>query len=474
MRNISIILLIIVVESIYAEIPVFWDVLWNASGEYEKKLSDRIHAKIGWQDFSARFQLLDRRPITFDGAGETGFSTGMYHNQTGSRLLFGAIDEFGLAARLRSPLNRSITFFESHAISRGDLKTGATAAGTAPSLYLYAGTPLFATPAGGLRAFASAHFDPEWNGSFGAGASLAIDTKKEIRIEALYTGKDLPARPASAWFSNPPPLPKRNFDLFALSAAWTSPLLKIAADFASSNTAAYGIDLYTNIGIRYGNRPWQFSLAADGMGSRYVGRDGVATGAGFRIGAKAEYFGGRSTRFRVNTLFRARAAGEPFNRSSTTIYYHFPTNISFPVKPTRVSLSAGRNASDLKKIEDKFDFSAGFVWQALSVSLSSSLVNTASHDSTPVFIPIPDISTDFKSLKAGMDFSYRLKIFQFRAGFDYTGYDSKDPVWGISTGISATGTWWRVNLKIASSDLPEKWTGTFSFTLHKKGKQIGW
>jgi hypothetical protein len=105
------------------------------------------------------------------------------------------------------------------------------------------------------------------------------------------------------------------------------------------------------------------SLAADGMGERYTGRDGTNPGGGFRAAGKLERKGSRSSLFRAGTSLRSPEIGEPFERSSVGLYYRFPASTpgtgGFPLRVNRVTLSADRNASNWDKIHDGIDGSFG-------------------------------------------------------------------------------------------------------------------
>jgi hypothetical protein len=231
-----------------------------------------------------RTQLVDKRPGDFSSlpwkdpeAGNTVFSGGFYHRATGSRVLYGIIDEWGLPARLRNPWIRAVPFPEYHQPSAADLKNEASSTAK-PEAYLYLGSPQL----GSLRLSGFARIDGERNPGIGGGLELRPARKTDLRLEGYFTGRTLPPRKADTWFSADPPLPERDFRLYGLGFLAGFPFLVLSGDGAVSETFAFGRDLYANIGLRAGDKPWRLSLAADGAGKRYVGRDGSAPGPGFR------------------------------------------------------------------------------------------------------------------------------------------------------------------------------------------------
>ncbi|MDR0601521.1 MAG: hypothetical protein LBG42_04000, partial [Treponema sp.] len=91
--------------------------LWAGSWEHGKNLANRGELRFSLpMAFALRTVFMDRRPqdiartgfhaAGFGGGGENGlsaFSGGLYHNATGTRLLWGSLDELGLSARVGKP-----------------------------------------------------------------------------------------------------------------------------------------------------------------------------------------------------------------------------------------------------------------------------------------------------------------------------------------------------------------------------------
>jgi hypothetical protein len=95
-----------------------------------------------------RVEVLDRRPLnawlgSLSGGSKkavTNYLGALYHKTTGSRILFGALDEQGLPARIRNPWIRSPPFAESRKPFAADLKTSVSVTKN-DEAYLYLSSP---------------------------------------------------------------------------------------------------------------------------------------------------------------------------------------------------------------------------------------------------------------------------------------------------------------------------------------------
>ncbi|GHT98513.1 hypothetical protein FACS1894142_4940 [Spirochaetia bacterium] len=446
------------------------DFLWSGSWEEGKNLIDRGDIRLHALDFTLRGQLIDKRPATFweqfPESGNTALSGGLYHDATGSRLLYGILDEAGLAARIRNPWAKSVPYVEAHRFSLSDLKTEPSSTKTAGT-YLYLGSPRL----GMFRGFASVLLDSELNPGITGGLDAQFDKKTNLRMEGFYTGWELPPRTASAWFSERPPLPERDFGLSALNITFTSPFISAAADTAYSETFAYGRGLYGNLALRFDRKPWQLSLAADAAGDRYVDRDGTGVGAGFRTAGKLEWRGQRTSLFRVSTTLRSPGLGEPFDRGSGVFYYRFPLPAKGKaagsvVDIRRVSLTLNRNAADRAKILDSAEGVLGVKVGPVQTVMQGTLTGkTAAPDdaAAPFPYPVPTSAWDFYSFKVSGELSYAFSPFQFKAKMGYTNRAEKAPIWDTAFNGSIRGKPGRIGLEIASPDFPNTWTCTLSW-----------
>ena len=428
-------------------------------------------------DLALRLLATDKRllPLNEDD-GKAGFNPGLgiYHHGSGSRFLRGVQSEYGLPARVNNIWLRSAPFMESRSPSSRDLKTEPSARDK-PESYLYLALP----QKGIFGAFASAALDDELNPAFGGGLGLAVQ-KTELRIEGFYTQKKLPPRSVSTWFSSTPPLPERNFDIYALGLFFNSPNAAFATDWALSETFAWGRGVYGNAALRLGNKPWRFSLAGDGAGNRFADRGGSMAGPGFRAAAKAEHFWPRSGLLRIQSTLRSPGLEEVFNRANLSIYFRpsAPTAAqkkrnTFPVRLSRASISLNRDARNPEKTADTLDALAGFYFGPLSTVFSCSLHSVSTLDREGKIKPLFQTPAfeDYESFKVACELGLKPGIFDLRTKLGYTARAKKAPLWEPSLNVSVKpGKWGRIGLKIASTDFPEKWNYTFSWRLEARSK----
>jgi hypothetical protein len=245
--------------------------------------------------------------------------------------------------------------------------------------------------------------------------------------------------------------------------------------------------------------PWSISLAADGAGERYIGRDGTQPGAGFRTAGKVEWKGGRSSLFRFNTSLRGPELGEHFNRGSAGLYYRFPVPAAkqsdaapFPLREARLTLTADRNATITEKIIDGIDGSIGlslnlppvpipgFYRQSgaknrvmrgspLGITLKGSLNGrSAITGETPSPYPWPQSPWDFDSAAGTCEFAWSPGIFQFKTKLGCTAAANKDGQWDAAFSAGVRFKYGRFSVKTAAEDFPNKWNCTVSWRLEKK------
>jgi hypothetical protein len=500
---------------------VDWGLLWAGVWDEGKTLSNRGDVRLSFPlpGLVLRGQALDKRPFNFEldppwgdpAKGVSNFGGGVYHKPTGSRLLYGVLDEWGLSARIRNPWLRSAPYAENHKPLMADLKTTVSAA-KEPEAYLYLSTPRLALlPGTALRGFASAQTGTEqgfWP-DFAGGMEAQFGKKAGVLLEGFYTGAELPARVSKSWFADPPPLPEREFHLYSLGLLVNIPYLALSSDWAYSETFAQGRDIYASLGLRFNPPafrtagktsagkagPWSISLALDGAGERFTGRDGASPGAGLRTAGKFEWKGSGSSLFRLSTSLRGPALGETFNRSSTGVYYRFPaaragSGGTFPLRVSRVSLNADRNAVDTGKVLDSIDGAVGLSLQLppvplpgfsrqtaknrspqgspLGLNLSGSLKGHSSAGETPSPYPWPQNPWDFDSAHAGAELAWSPGILQFKTKAGYTASAKKEDRWDAAFSAGIRFKYGRVSVKAASPDFPHKWNCTISWRAEKK------
>jgi hypothetical protein len=440
------------------------DLLWSGSWDYGGNLINRgdLRLRAHKPALTLRTQLTDRRPAPpSEGFGEglSAFSAGLYHETTGSRLLWGILNEGGLPARIKNIWSRGMPYAEQRQAAVADLYTEPSATKDRAG-YLWLGSPWLTVPRFGLaRGFGSALLDDKNQAAFDGGFEARFAKNVSLMAEGFYARNHLAAKTPAAWFSETPPLPERDQDLMAGSLHFSSPVFAAAADLAWSETFAYGKDLYGNLALRIGDRPWRISLAADAAGSRYVGRDGGATGAGFRAAARLERRGKRSSLFRTTATLRASALGEQFYRGSLLLYYHFqtlpPRSPRF-FRPSRVSVTLNRDASDPENKADSIAALWGFTLGKVPLVFQGDLHG--------IYREGPG-DYEFFSAKMSAEASYTVKPFQFSFKPAYDINKKGEGQAGAGASVSIRGKWGRLTLKAAVADSGRDWEAGVSWRL---------
>ncbi|MDR0600220.1 MAG: hypothetical protein LBG84_09120 [Treponema sp.] len=474
--------------------------LWTGAWESGGNLGSRGELLLGLPKpgLKARFQLLDRRPAFSWGAftGSFGGATAdraltspgaaLYHASTGSRLIYGPLDHYGLAARTRNIWIRGAPYAESHAPSSADLKT-APSSTAANQVYLYLGSPYLRlgregeNAAGSLRGFVSFKLGPEGSNSAGgeqvpglnAGVDYRFGGTGLLRLEGYYTERVLPERKSSSWFSEKPALPERTTRLYAGALAFNVPAFGLAADLARSETFGFGADLYGSLGLRFGDKPWRFSLALDRAGSRFVDAGGAAPGEGLRAAARLERRSARSSLLRFSALLRgpgpaeglgktlgmgdAASTVEGFNRTSLDFYYRFPA-ASVPWGLSRVSLTLDRDGREEKKVLDSAETMAALKLGPVDAVTGAKITWRA--DGGEYYSHRWSQSAAWKLGNPGIHCTAR-------AG--YEAVKGKGGTWALSLSAQRTvrfrGRQNRFSLKAASPEFPKKWDYTVGWRL---------
>jgi hypothetical protein len=472
------------------------ELLSTGTWETDKNLTTRSQMRLDMpaSGLGFRLQLVDRRPVSspelfaesFAGGAEKGaltaLSGGVYHKPTDSRLLYGMLKTEGLAARIKNPWLRGAPFAENHTSSRSDLKTDVSATAR-PALFLYAGSPewqFHPGEAAKLRGFTAVSLEStgkhgttlEFSGgrpAFAAGTDFTFAKNGFTRLEFFYTEGTIPERKQSSWFSFAPALPERDFALWAGSLAFSVPSFGFAADGAWSETFAYGRDFYGNAGFRFGDRPWRFSLAVDGSGSRYTGPDGGENHAELRYAAKLERRGRRGSLLRFDALCRAGETdntpdggflklAETPNRTSLGFYYRFPQNHA-PAALSRLSFKLSSDSRDTKKDSAGAEALAGLhLWRFDSdTQIKLSAVRNKAEES----------DYQFDSFRLRESLVWTKNFLQCKTALGCTIYAVKEPVWDASLSAALQAKcgkadgWFKI--KLDSPRAPEDWRLTFSW-----------
>ena len=481
------------------------DFRWTGSWESEGNLSNRfdLRLNIPKADVALRMQVLDRRPasefelFTESFGGETKDKVitqpglGLYHQETGSRLLYGTLETHGLIARTRNIWIRGVPYAESRTASSADLRTTVSSAAI-PQFYTFLETPNLTLGQGNILGFASFLFNNDFfiDGlinneeqqsarSFGAGVNYS-QGKAKIRLETLYGERTLPERRSTTWFNQRHPLPERNTRLFAGAMNFSVPAFGLAVDLAYSETFAFGDDYYGSLGIRFGDRPWRLSMALDAAGSHYVDSQGNIPGIGLRAGARLERRGKRTGLFRISALARGPGLDmDSMNRFSGDLYYRFPTSTAV-FKLTRFSFSLERDGRNENNVLDSARAMMAFAIGPLSYTsegrirsddsyrLVQSLSWTIQGSGSALAKTAPIPGT--RSSGTGTSFTQRFPFtVQLSARAVYEKNSGKDGDWSASFAASIRGKRGRLTIRTAGSGLnegfDEQWEHTISWSL---------
>ncbi|MDR2510197.1 MAG: hypothetical protein LBC77_06095 [Spirochaetaceae bacterium] len=446
----------------------FWSGLWHDDDYVSERAEAIFTAPFS---ISLRAQLLDKRPVPpwLDwSAGKTEIAGAVYHKDTGSRFVYGHLETWGLAARTRNVWIRGIPWFETHKPSGADLKTTVSSTGN-PAYFLAAGSPEFifgrenAKDADffGISGNAAMLFSEDYSLFTNAAGNFQFGKNHKLRLEWFLSEKKVPPRKQSGWFSDKPAMPARNMRLFAISTVYQHKFFGFSADFAHSELFLHGRDIYINTAVRFGDRPWRLSFAADGAGVKFTGSNGGICGAGFRSAGKLEWFGAKTMHAFIETRLSADKLEGAFKKSFSRAAFYFPVIRGAAVAPTRIVLDAERNAYDNEKILDTLTAVFGFKCGAVRPVFRISLTEKSSLNKEISVVPYPIISSEreFTSLKAGIEIGVPISFLLFTGALTYRKDGDDEPEWDKSISVNAKGKWGRISLRFYDDD------GEFSYAV---------
>ncbi|MDR2842429.1 MAG: hypothetical protein LBV52_04440 [Spirochaetaceae bacterium] len=440
--------------------------LWEDRGDFGNRLNAVLYAPL---NFSLRAQFIDRRPAANDEFfdGKTFFGAGLYRKE--SRLLYGQLEVWGLAARTKNVWAHSQPWYLSHKMSGADLKT--TFSNGANDFYFNLASPpiklfgenSFLKKELAFSANASVIVDNEYNVLFQGGSIFTFGKTNNLRFECLWIEKTLAEQKQTSWFSEKPYLMERKMQFYALNLVFSSRYVGFSADFAKSAAFSFGEDIYANTAITIGSKVWKISFAVDGAGNRYLASDGSVTGAGFRSAGKFEWFGDRNMQVALSTSLRSNGIDKALDRSNTKINYHFPIIKGYFITPSLVSAEFERNAASKESITDnigtRFALNAGPLRASLKLDFSF-LTSARSGD---LIIPYPNIKDEhcLDFFKTTLDVSLPIFAFTFRPSISYKTQPNKDSSFDAALSASATGKFGRLTFKVSGIEEREyylSWT----------------
>jgi hypothetical protein len=455
--------------------------LWSGGWEADKHLTNRLRVTVEEARFGlrARAQVLDKRPSPpWQDWSEhtTNIGAELGHVGTGSKMIWGPVAEAGLAARLRG-LGGSL-WAENHKDSGAELKTAPVK--SAESLYLYGGSPSFPLGNGTGRAFTSVMFaelaDGQMKPSVTTGMWALLPNGMDIRAEGFYHEEKLEARKSSAWFSNPPPIPARETRLWAGSLALSARYLSIAGDYAWSATEFYGKDVYGNLGLKVGKKPFLASAFVEGVGERYVGSNGKESPGGARFGFRGEWYGKRSALLRAQAVLKTPRWGEAPNGLESGLSYRFATAPKAAFQFTRVSFTYNRDRDvsfrDISRRERVKKPPHNKYSLQTTIKISPQTQYLPAWINASIKVDLTN-SPEFDTFKLGGDAGAPVSIVQLKWGGWYMWKAQKENQWETwaSAQIQVVNTktlTGRVTVKAAWT--PEDWKLSLTWRMEQRGK----
>ncbi|MDR2602316.1 MAG: hypothetical protein LBC53_07695 [Spirochaetaceae bacterium] len=381
------------------------DVLWRASWVKDEDLTNRVDLRFYTPGgFSLRAEGFDKRDSVFwediEG-GKNNFGFAAYQNKFNSRIVFGQMNRFGLASRTSGIWGRSVPFAESHQKSGADLKTSFTAKKN-PSLFFQLGSPSIFPVSVFASVFSNPDLDEKPDGvdatpasrwlkdaDFSGGASFNFNKTSALNLEGYYKKQKLPEKKTASWFSREPWLPEREFLFYAASAFFYTPFLILAGDAAFSKSFAWGKDIYANAALSLYIKSWTFSIAADGAGSRYMGKDGTTEGKGFRAASKIEWQGENGSSFKASSALSAAFWNEPFTKSSSQVNYRPPSFKNSALTISSVSIAFKRDGESRLQITDGYEAALSFHAGPFTPAIKYGFQGAAQEEAGGLIIPYP-------------------------------------------------------------------------------------
>ncbi|MDR2901166.1 MAG: hypothetical protein LBV20_06570 [Treponema sp.] len=447
----------------------FLDPLWSGSWEHEKDIINRLDLKFGFPEPQILFrgQLVDKRSVPFiepDDVPLTALGAAVYHTGTGSRFLYGKIDETGLSARLKNIWLHGIPLQTTHSPSSSDLTT-APSSTKEDGYFLYLGSPRL----GPLRLFSSIYFENDLQPLYLAGIDYYFTPKVWMKIEGLYTEQVIGARQPSTWFSEVAWLPERTSRLYGGSVNVNHPFWGLAGDAAFSETFAFGRGWYGNLAFRLGQRPWRFQAGFDMVDGAFTDREGAIPDNGFRTGMQFEAWGKAGAFFKMTANVHGLQFGEPLGKSRLAVNYYFPIPKNTFVRLSRMYFNLDGNS--LEQPEPGSVAKAGFGLYIGPILTTSEINFRGNDDNNQNAFPR---FSDFQSwdvFSLSEELQYRIHIWTFRTKFVYTSEEKKDAlvnVFGFQFYSAVNWKWGRISGTLRFDNIPSEWTFSIRAQLKQK------
>jgi len=224
----------------------------------------------------------DQRSSEFERPLVSGIS--LEERLIGTRLAYGQLHAVGLPARLADPLGKTLP--SAYGRLRSDYRLDTGASGAKPAAAFASFSPklpaMFELATGFM-------YEPEktLSGIVSFGIIHAID--KRLRLDVFSEKALLPSRVADAWFSVPPPLPRREQELFAISTSAALPFFSATFDLAWSDQHFSGKGWHFGGTTSARKDMLLVDIATDYTTSRFTDTEGTSRGSGLRAFIETKY-----------------------------------------------------------------------------------------------------------------------------------------------------------------------------------------
>ncbi|GAB1482368.1 hypothetical protein MASR2M78_11830 [Treponema sp.] len=243
----------------------------NAFDE-EAELQNRLNCtlKLPLEGLSLRSLYAEQRTcMDIEDIKAQSAGLGLYHQQSRSRLLYGALDEAGLQKRISKPFSRKLPYNHERSANRTDLDTDASFLEQAQFHAAFSNANK--SP---LRILGALTVDKKANTLFTFGFEQSPGRSSLIRLETAFRTFKVEEREADTWFSREPPLPARELRCGAFSFLLDSSAVSFAGDFSYSGLDARGKGAYGNLSFGLEKPNISFDLSIDGASPHYTGING--------------------------------------------------------------------------------------------------------------------------------------------------------------------------------------------------------
>lgn len=380
---------------------------------------------------------------------------GLYHAGTGSRLLYGPLQESGLVSRMHNPWGKGLPYAEHHQPRVGELapRAGPDASNTT---YGLVGTRLKAP----LRLYGAASLSETDKLIAGMGLQFYGLPSAELAAEGTYLAWTLDELTPTAWFSEQGPLPERILRIAGLRASLMTHFLSLAGDIAYSHAENQGSGSYGNFALNLRRGPLSLDLSAESVSDLFTDPEGQRAPEGFRWGAKIVGRPSRSQIISLEGLFQSPSPQEPVAVTEIRAAYgaaEAPRNRRPFLSALR--LSGKRDRSYDFACKDEASGTLSLRWGRLRMSTfgkAEFIRPLLPGLSMPSALPLSDGGLRPTEKSLGGSLTLRFDALDIGARLERTSRPPKEPHWAASAGATLQTKAGRLGLSytLASADAP--------------------